>query len=300
MSLDKFIRLADRLVEFEASLNDKQTPLTCQYVLETHKEEVKDIWNRLKPAYEVCLVDMEAEATEKDEEGPSQEEELDVASVIETVKTKFKSVYSTYCRCISLLGELLNELSHSTTSPFQSSQQGFKLPPCEIPYFIGDYPSWPTFRDIFTAVCIKNPRLSQVEKLFDLSQRTKGEPHDIVRKLPLTNENFNVAWTNLCSRYENRRVLVNIQFKALFNLPTLTTECGTSLKLMQRDINACISLLKSYDISIESWDPIFVFVCSNRLPDVTLTLWEHTLTDKTVIPKWSELDSFLTNRHRTL
>lgn len=153
---------------------------------------------------------------------------------------------------------------------------------------------------MFTAVCIKNTRLSSVEKLFHLTQRTKGEPNDIVKKLPLTNENFNLAWTNLCSRYENKRVLVNIQLKILFNLPTITSESGTSLKNMQRDINSCISLLKLYAIDVDNWDPIFVYLCSNRLPEVTLMLWEQTLSNKAEIPKWSDLDAFLTNRHRTL
>ncbi|XP_037827080.1 uncharacterized protein LOC119615079, partial [Lucilia sericata] len=36
------------------------------------------------------------------------------------------------------------------------------------------------------------------------------------------------------------------------------------------------------------------------LPEHTLTLWEQGLKDKTALPKWSELDEFLTNRHRTL
>lgn len=59
-------------------------------------------------------------------------------------------------------------------------------------------------------------------------------------------------------------------------------------------------MLRIYDIDVDSWDPIFVFLCSNRLPDSTLTMWEHTLSDKTYIPKWSDLDKFLSNRYRTL
>ncbi|XP_075150684.1 uncharacterized protein LOC142224784 [Haematobia irritans] len=177
---------------------------------------------------------------------------------------------------------------------------GFKLPPCEIPIFSGDFSLWSTFRDMFTAVCLRNPRLSSVEKPFHLNQKTKGEPHDIVSKLPLTNENFKVAWENLSARYENKRVLVNIQLKNLFNLTAIPAESASSLKRIQRDINLCISLLKLYGIKVETWDPIFTFVCSNLLPDSTLTLWEQTLTDKTIIPKWAELDGFLTNRHRTL
>ncbi|XP_075163135.1 uncharacterized protein LOC142235763 [Haematobia irritans] len=305
MSLDKYIRLSDRLVEFEATLKDKRTPLTSKFVIEAYKVEAKDLWDRLKPVYEECLADMESEAYEEEQESGgsskrSEESGSARAAEVEMVKSKFNSAFASYCRCVEHLGVLLQELTVTVPDVSPMPVQGFKLPPCEVPIFSGDYPSWPTFRDMFTAVCIQNPRLSPVEKLFHLYQRTKGEPNDIVRKLPLTNENFSIAWKNLTQRYENKRVLVNIQLKTLFNLPTISVESSSSLKGLQRDINGCISLLKLHDIDIQSWDPIFVFVCCNRLPDVTLTLWEQTLEDKTQLPKWSDIDSFLTNRHRTL
>ncbi|XP_075150976.1 uncharacterized protein LOC142225089 [Haematobia irritans] len=296
MSLERYIRFSDRLVEFEASLSDKKNPLTSRYVIETYKEEVKDIWADIRSAYDQCLQDLGQEEDEND--GDKKDE--DEASEIETVKSKFKSAFATYCRCSERLGSLLNDMSLSNYSTVPNKAQGFTLPPCEIPTFHGDYASWPTFRDMFRAVCIDNPRLSAVEKLFHLNQRTKGEPNDIVRRLPLTDQNFAVAWRNLCSRYENKRVLVNAQLKILFGLSPIQAESGASLKRLQRDINACISMLKLYDIDVDSWGPIFVHICSARLPDVTLTLWEQTLEDKTVIPEWSSLDSFLTNRHRTL
>ncbi|XP_059222740.1 uncharacterized protein LOC131996801 [Stomoxys calcitrans] len=310
MSLNRYIRIADRMVEFEAFLNDKQAPMSSSFLLETHMEELSKTWAEFRISYEQCLQDIESEADgELDGKGNSDE-----ASEVTMVKAKYNSTYSTYCRCHAQLQELHFALMSpkQTRSP-QSipcpntglitgpcPQPGFKLPPCEIPLFSGDYSSWPTFRDVFTAVCSKNSRLSAVEKLFHLNQRTQGEPHDIVSKFPLTNENFELAWSNLSSRYENKRVLVNIQLKSLFNLPHITTESGDSIKKLQRDMNSCISLLKLYDIDVESWGPIFVFICSNRLPDTTLTLWEQSLPDKTGIPEWSELDSFLTSRHRTL
>ncbi|XP_075158044.1 uncharacterized protein LOC142231314 [Haematobia irritans] len=71
-------------------------------------------------------------------------------------------------------------------------------------------------------------------------------------------------------------------------------------KRLPKRINSCISLLELYEIDVGGWDPIFVFVCSNCLPNSTLTLWEQTLPDKTVIPKWEKMDNFLTDRHRTL
>ncbi|XP_073831493.1 uncharacterized protein [Musca autumnalis] len=184
----------------------------------------------------------------------------DQASELDTIRAKFKTIYLTYW----------------------------------------DSMAWPTFRDMFTAMYIDNSRLSSVEKLFHLVQKTKGEAKEIVQKSPLTNNGFAQAWSSLCDRYENKRILVNGQLKVLFNLPTVHFESSQGLKRLQRDINSCISVLKTYDIDVKSWDPIFVFLCSNRLPDSTLTLWEQTLSDKSSIPRWAELDKFLTNRYLTL
>ena len=41
MALNKFIRLADSLVEFESDLNQKQIPITSLHALTLHKEEIK-------------------------------------------------------------------------------------------------------------------------------------------------------------------------------------------------------------------------------------------------------------------
>ncbi|KAI8116066.1 hypothetical protein CVS40_11801 [Lucilia cuprina] len=156
----------------------------------------------------------------------------------------------------------------------------FNLPPCEID----------VFHDLFTAMYIKNSILSPVEKLFHLIQKTYEEARQIVQISPLTNQGFDLAWSNL--KYQS--------LKILFNLPCISLESAQSIQNLQRDINACISILKLHNIDTDSWDPIFVFLCSNKLPDSTLTLWEQGLKDKSSIPKWSDFDEFLTNRYRTL
>uniref|UniRef100_A0A0K8UE80 Peptidase A2 domain-containing protein n=1 Tax=Bactrocera latifrons TaxID=174628 RepID=A0A0K8UE80_BACLA len=45
---------------------------------------------------------------------------------------------------------------------------------------------------------------------------------------------------------------------------------------------------------------MFTYLCSIRLPDYTLSLWEQSLDSDSEIPKWVELDKFLTKRVKTL
>ncbi|XP_037824461.1 uncharacterized protein LOC119612686 [Lucilia sericata] len=301
MSLDHFIRLADSIVEFEADYNENRYPINSLHALEIHRQEIKSTW-----AYEKFLFDKDNE----DDTDPGESDD------IEAFKDKYKSTYVTYCNILIKLSELTDALrdqsrEKSDTSPINSQffpvqpvssqpSHSFHLPPCEIETFYGNYESWPTFRDLFTAMFIQNSTLSPVEKLFHLTQKTKGEAREIVKKSPLTNQGFDLAWANLTERFENRRVQVNGQLRILFNLPSITSESAKAIQHLQRDINSCISILRLHRIDVDSWDPIFVFLCSNKLPDSILTLWEQGLKDKTSIPKWSDLDLFLTNRYRTL
>ncbi|XP_017493562.1 PREDICTED: uncharacterized protein LOC108381656 [Rhagoletis zephyria] len=83
------------------------------------------------------------------------------------------------------------------------------LPPCDTDVFYGDYVTWPTFRDVFTALYIHNPRISNVEKLFHLNQKTQGEAREVIRNAPYTNDGFILAWKNLIDQYENKRMQKN-------------------------------------------------------------------------------------------
>ena len=190
--------------------------------------------------------------------------------------------------------------SPTVSNPDDNFCHNLTLPPCDTDVFEGDYLSWPTFRDLFTAVYINNSRLSKIERLCHLVRKTSGEAREIVSKCPLTNQGFDVAWQNLSKAYENPRMLVNNQLKSLFGLPFLDKETSSDLKSLQRGINACLTAMSIYDISTNSWDPIIVFICIQRLPTSTVCLWEQSVKDKSALSLWKDLDLFLTERIQTL
>ncbi|XP_017479050.1 PREDICTED: uncharacterized protein LOC108368673 [Rhagoletis zephyria] len=80
----------------------------------------------------------------------------------------------------------------------------------------------------------------------------------------------------------------------------LENECGSLIKKLQRDINNCLSSLNSHQINVSNWDAIIVYLCSTKLPESTLALWEQTIDHKNDIPKWEDMDKFLSNRFQTL
>lgn len=147
----------------------------------------------------------------------------------------------------------------------------FNVAPCDIELFNGEYSAWPSFRDLFKAVYGSNTRLSAVEKLYYLKQKTHGETRDVVDVAPLTNEGFALAWGNLTAQYENVRMQVNAQLKTLFNLPHIDILSGTAVRKLQRAVNGCVNTLTTLGIKTEHWDPILIYLCSSKLPVEILT-----------------------------
>lgn len=292
----KFKRLAALFLEFEKEYTAILPSEHTMFTVELRKEEFKGLWQKVRSAYEQFCVGSDGLDEEKE------------ASEL------FKQCREAYIVCAAQMGELSQTFMNQSalTSTMVTNNQAvdplenripdhrLRLPPCTTEIFHGDYLSWPSFRDMFSAVYISCKSITPVEKLFYLRQSTQGEALEIVKKSPLTNSGFENAWSNLRDRYENKRILVNSQLKILFSLEPVRNESAGEIKRLQRDINNCITSLKLHDINIDNWDPIFVFLCSTKLPATSLSLWEQTVSNKTEISKWADLDDFLTSRFQSL
>ncbi|XP_036347521.1 uncharacterized protein LOC118756892 [Rhagoletis pomonella] len=283
--MESFIRLAEAIIEFESDFSSTPPAEQNKHGLAIQQDELKDMWEKTKQGYDTII----------NKEGLSKED-------IKAIRRKHKSSFASYVKCMSAMASQSETLVNAEKDVQDQSvrEHNIHLPPCDTDVFKGDYLSWPSFRDMFTAIYILNKRLTPVEKLFHLNQKTQGEAKDIVRKCPLTNEGFQTAWKSLCERYENKRILVNTQLKILFNLNSVDNECGSSIKRLQRDINNCLSSLNSHQINVSNWDAIIVYLCSTKLPESTLALWEQTIDHKNDIPMWEDMDKFLSNRFQTL
>lgn len=289
-ALVNFIAVTNRVSQFEARFNTPSgsagavppSRQTCKIRL----DQVRALWEKVEQEYETCSSILAGEETDE---------------TMSVIQSKYDYCYSVYESCAAQLSEQIE----ATTPRAQQAaptvvSSGCRLPPCDTGIFSGDYLRWPTFRDLFTAIYINNSRLTDVEKLFHLNSKTSGEAHDIVSKSPLTNDGFVSAWSNLTQRFENKRLLVNSQLKVLFDLPNIPHESGAAIKNLQSTIQSCLTALEISKVKTENWDCLLVFLCSSKLPKLTLSLWEQSLHGKTDIVSWAGLDSFLQERYRTL
>nr|XP_041633540.1 uncharacterized protein LOC121503294 [Drosophila kikkawai] len=189
----------------------------------------------------------------------------DSAATSAVLESKYSYCYSVYSRCVVLLQGIIDKAAAQST-------------PASAPM----------------------PTPPSMEKLFHLLSKTSGDAHAIVSKAPLTNDGFVSAWQSLTDRFENRRLLVNSQLKILFNIQAVPQESGAALKELQSTVQSCLTALAMSSIQIEAWDCLLVYMVSLKLPKITLSMWEQSIHNKAEIPTWNELDSFLTERRRTL
>ncbi|KAH8366870.1 hypothetical protein KR084_011913, partial [Drosophila pseudotakahashii] len=263
-ALNKFIATADTLSHFEATLNVPGASTPTLSACKIRREHVSSLWQKVKEAYDTCSECIVA----------AGESAADAKSIL---KAKYNETYSIYERFAAQILEQIQQGFPKSSQPPASSPQdyisfGCQLPPIDTEIFSGDYLRWPTFRDLFTAIYIDNPSLTPVEKLYHLNAKTSGEAHSIVSKSPLTNDGFRSAWTNLTERFENKRFQVNSHLKTLFNVQSMAQESGAALKELQHTIQGCLTALELSSIQIENWDPILVYICSTKLPKLTLSL----------------------------
>ncbi|XP_041450162.1 uncharacterized protein LOC121404571 [Drosophila obscura] len=212
------------------------------------------------------------------------------SSTVVTTPTSFRSpsrsrVPTTSKVCQSILDTLLCPSPSTCTVPGTKAQSAassarsrFALATGRLTHFdqklfSGDYQQWPTFRDLFTANYINNARLTPVEKLYHLNQKTSGEAHDIVAQAPLTNDGFDSAWNNL-----------------------------PALKELHRSVHKCLTTLQHSEVSTDSCfaDGVLVYLITDKLPKATVKLWEQSVPNKFEVPTWRAMNKFLGERYLSL
>ena len=136
-------------------------------------------------------------------------------------------------------------------------------------------------------VFINHTRLTDIECLCRLVNKTSGEAREIVSKFPLTHRCFKPAWNALKSTYINLRLLVHSQLKSLFALPALDQESSAGFKSIQLGIASCLSTI--FYVPTDNWDPIAVFTLPSRSAKLNI---ENSRIDTSFVVDPLNVDNF--------
>ncbi|XP_076660432.1 uncharacterized protein LOC143363786 [Halictus rubicundus] len=187
-----------------------------------------------------------------------------------------------------------------STSPIPTSRPTARLPQIQLPSFDGSFEAWESFRDRFSSMVIDEPSLANVDRLHFLCSSLKGEASNAIAHLPITDQNFAVAWELITSRYENKRRLITTHLTTLFSLPQVNSESSRELRDLRDRINVSTQALRNLKRPVDQWSDIIVFLGVQKLDRSSRKAWELKLENANEFPTYAEFDTFLESRSRAL
>ncbi|XP_067209400.1 uncharacterized protein [Linepithema humile] len=187
----------------------------------------------------------------------------------------------------------------TSSNPIVVSYQA-RLPRIDIPKFNGTPSDWLSFKDLFQSLVLNHPTLTAVEKLQYLKTSLVGSAARHLKNVSISGDNFEKAWQNLTSFYENKRLLVNAALHAFLNLKKIIKESASELEQLYTNILQVYSSLELLGRPVSACDDFLVFIATQKLDNESIKAWEQYLGNTTDPPTWTQFMGFLITRLRTL
>ncbi|XP_076658785.1 uncharacterized protein LOC143362467 [Halictus rubicundus] len=175
-----------------------------------------------------------------------------------------------------------------------------KTPRIDLPKFSGQFKDCLSFKDLYESLIHSNAALTHVQRLHYLKSTLEGEASQLLQHVTGAAANSESAWKLLVERYDNKRILIQTQLSALFDLSPVTNDNFQALKSLRDVTHQVLSVLKNLGCSTDKWDHLIVHLMSRKLDKLSLREWEMTQGESTAYPTYASLDKFLVARIRSL
>lgn len=174
-----------------------------------------------------------------------------------------------------------------------------QLPKISLPRFSGDIQDWLAFRDLFVAMIHSSVELPTIEKFHYLRSQLEGEALQVISSLPLTHDNYIVAWDLLTQRYSDKKLLKRKQVQALFDLPDVKRENARELHDLVESFEKAMKAIDQVSQDSDYKHLLLIHLLSTRLDHSTRRSWEEesAKTEKDTI---ADLLKFLRRRVQIL
>ncbi|XP_055714374.1 uncharacterized protein LOC129808613 [Phlebotomus papatasi] len=215
-------------------------------------------------------------------------------------ETKLKDILEAQKEEMQRLLEISrNELANTSLDSsllMSPIEQKSNLEPIKLPKFSGSYTEWPTFKNLFLSTVDSKPRLSKAEKMHYLRTSTQGEALGLFNQLPLTEENYAIAWNRLVNRYDDKMIIFRSYMESFLNQEQITKPDVTALRKLQSATSQALEAIDALGVSER--DPWLIHLTLRHLDRQTQTLWSEKKPEG--IPTWTDFDNFLNTRCRVL
>lgn len=247
---------------FETFLKIPSSELTSR-VINARLTLLKDTWDKFSVTHDAIMISI------IQLDPPEQEIIRSHSYFIDNIHSL---TYKRYLGCLDRMNshldseEQLTEGTSSTQSLSQTTAEQLtishhtRLPRIDLPKFNGTPSEWLSFKDLFSSIIIRNSSLSSVEKLQYLKASLTGTAAHLLKNTALTADNFQKAWDDLISFYENKRLLVNAAIQSLLSLKRMTRESATELEYLYTNLMQIFRTLETLQRPVDTWDDFLVFI----------------------------------------
>ncbi|CAA9993924.1 unnamed protein product, partial [Nesidiocoris tenuis] len=170
-----------------------------------------------------------------------------------------------------------------------------KLPPLNVPVWSGQIETFPNWFSLFKSVVHCGPYSNRV-KFSYLRSLVSGPPLALISHLDLSDQNYEVAFHAIESRYASRRILATHYANKLLDFKSFSSD---TLNDLHNFLNVFDTSYRAYlNVNVPDHADFFVFQCALRcLPIGLRTLFERD-NDTTEIPTFDQLMRFIRDQCR--
>nr|XP_029727474.1 uncharacterized protein LOC115265663 [Aedes albopictus] len=231
----------------------------------------------------------------------SELESLDENSLEDLIKERTTLEASYYRVKGFLLAHNKSHVNQSSPSPTQSvahfpmSASQVRLPDVKLPIFDGKLENWLVFHDLYISLVHSSTNLSNIQKFYYLRSSLSLSALQLIQSIPLSADNYTVAWNLLLKHFQNPARLKQTYVDALFDFSALKRESAAELHNLVERFEANVKVLHQLGEPTEHWDILLVRMLSTRLDTTTRRDWEeHSSSKRTV--KFKDLIEFIQRR----
>lgn len=195
---------------------------------------------------------------------------------------------------------MMNSTAATGGNTATAAEAHVQMPKLPVPKFSGNCVDWPGYHDAFSSLVHSNERLNNIQKFHFLKESLPSGKDNDIRQIPLTDANYQVAWTTLVKRYNNPRLVFSNHMNTLYALPSLTKEKPDDIRFLISTVNVCVAACESIKAPLKGGDEWLAHYLASKMPKETHTAWEHHLGSGSGIPSYQEFEKFLNDRLVTL
>lgn len=212
---------------------------------------------------------------------------------LESMRLEIKTVVA------SVVSTSASEIKSSSSSSIVSAPQQFvPLPKIQLPSFNGSLLEWRSFRDIYVSLVHDNTGIGDAERFHYLLSCLSGDALAVVKAIPLSANNYALAWEALSVRFDNKRLLASAHLDKLFAFKPITHQSFPALTSFINTFKENVAIIKA--LGVNDLSSFLLFHMGSRVLDpTTIQLFESNASNST-IPTFDELLNFVQQRCRIL